>query len=143
MFNTYAKKCMWNKPFPTCGRNKMNVDAGRCADKDLTSISSVLWLNLKVICFFWCLLSKGACWIFHSNSVFTTRCQFISTIWRHKKIGKKWKQCWSTGQVVHKRITSNAKQRLSTEKQNESNTKGEVYPGEDTNYFFTMVLQSC
>jgi len=33
--------------------NKMNVDTCKSIDidKDMTSIGSVLWLNLKVICF--------------------------------------------------------------------------------------------
>lgn len=40
---------------------------------------------------------------------------------------QKWKDHWSTGPMAHKKIASNAGEGLSTENQNESNRKGEVY----------------
>lgn len=48
---------------------------------------------------------------------------------------QKWKHHWSTGPMAHKRIASNAGKQLSTENQNESNWKGEVYSGEETKVF--------
>lgn len=124
--------------------NKIDVGTSRCIDKDTTFISSVLLLKLKSYLFFWCLLCKGTCKTVHGNLTFTTRCKFINAIWRQDKIGTKVETSlvdWRP--MAHKKFASHAGERPSTENQNESNRKGELYSGEETMYFLTMVLQSC
>jgi len=45
--------------------------------------------------------------------------------------------------MARKKIAANAVEWLGTENQSELNRKDEVYSGEETKYFFAMILQSC